>query len=1458
MTGDSRTLAGFGVSRGPGGGGNASVGVLLRQAGEHEKGIFISHSTGTLAWHAQGEQRSAEEAEVRAKITVLGRNNANKLEWSLPSETDWPAIPPEAANRMPISWTNTDGKPTGRIPFTGGPGVTHESYLDVTHPTPGPSNKRIRIFHRPATDPGEYARVVLQGEDDSNPGTKIDVMEVRFATRGLIGNNYFVQPRTTGGSSVSTLLPGLRFNGHTIDVDSTVTGLNQLARGSVRFVARSLVAAGTQATLDVGTFRLTGGTPSVGSPRNLGVDIDPDDGGEFLDVALEGAQAADVTVTIRHNESAADGTVGPEAAGNTANARVFGANGSVTLKTIADAINNQAAIGGVKVVAAPADGERFTDAVTFDDSDSETITLTGGAANDNTSLSATFTSGTLNVFAASTDSLTDIEDAIEALDEFGASDVVRAPTSVNTDTITGLGDRAESLTDPAFRVRFLGGAVVPQLGFSRQAFSFFYENGVTTLKALKDVIVGQTYGSVVSGKPGPDQTIGAADVVITGDETNLVQAGSLPANPTGGRNHVPAGLIELEARPDDETDGPNILIKYDASETLQNILDEFTENNNGGFVLTMVYGTNPDANPEAAPFVRSFLVDEAVESSSTAGLNRGQVDARVQALTKGYALRGGGDVAESDIPDAITRDSEVTSIVGGVSAQPLSTSQDDQPLFLGAGGNLHKTTTQLLRALMKGYVGPWADTPGGFVFRKGDFTDHHGRMYWVNAATSTKNTSDGPETNSDFTIVDQWGGAWSAGWFKAGTFVTHSGNLYFAASDVINTDPAPDAAGNTKWLRISNEFIDGGNWSSSAGTYAKHTFVYHATQKATYLTHASSTAATIEPGVTANWESHYIRIGYADGAPSSIVDVSVTGSQLRLTTRGGTHHDETLPSGATDVEANPAGTDGDPLTRIAIGGTNYVVDAEVPVGMGLLAGRVTSTDGKFPANLPDHTNPIRVPIPTYGDLTDAESPGGDAAAWKAASRDWPVIPILAIGADGGFLSNLDTTESSVQIQEGMYIVGSRAQNIWVDNIHTENSLSGSIGSTDFGNPRAPNPARIIAEILVEYLDSDGSTWLELSKTFGPYTRRAPYANQVTQNAGSTSAKTPGSDDANDGTGDNDYDGTRSPVTASMYTVITVPPGGLTIRFRLERGDSMAAVQVGSVPIVYDAEGFPNHPPSGSNRHLGGLDGGTVPWGFFADIPGISLFPLGKPTQTEPLTPQPHITSFVSESGDLNPAAGSIAAENYGFTYTIAQGSHVGAARVIGFKGATKPSGSATVLATLDNFDHGSGTATIPDGITLAAGEEYRLRLQVFGEGVTPGPDTAPISYHDIVIEAHAPATAAYHVGNVAYDSNDADAAATAARITDFTGDTLTSPTLPDRLTIDIPAAAGDSDEFQLYLLAKADETQPSNFTSEGLPANSSFYAAEDIAIGGVDFKAYILRPTRRVTKADNGDYWGVS
>ena len=723
-----------------------------------------------------------------------------------------------------------------------------------------------------------------------------------------------------------------------------------------------------------------------------------------------------------------------------------------------------------------------------------------------------------------------------------------------------------------------------------------------------------------------------------------------------------------------------------------------------------------------------------------------------------------------------------------------------------------------------------------------------------------------------------------------------------------------------------------------------------------------------------------MRIGWIDGAPSSLVGAPVvTGSTLKVTERSGREHQVTLPSGQTTVEANPAGSDGAVLDRIAIGGTNFVVNPEIAVGRAQLAGRVTTTLGKFPADLADHTDPIHVPVPRRFTNTWADA---------AASRDWPVVPLVALAEDGGIASSLDTTENSVVLAEGNYIIGALATNVWCDDLRIANQWGANRGGTNtLQDPHASNqrlsmefiveryepgghPAMcrvtpqpsgdtasywyvtleggadgpagndwkvkvqydstvssnnysvvadptekeiilsfngaiatsrfsdIIADlngelnladgsasgITVKCIDSGrtnstsndtplaitwgssdttqeypfalGSDWADLGRSNSPYTRVAPYARQTTTSGGTTSAESPGSDDANDGTGSPDYSGEKSFVEAALYTIVHIPSGGSRVRFRMERGNSMAPgygtiTVAGLASLVrqkFDVLGF----PFGIS---GNAAAGVTPWGYFCDVPGISIYPLGRPVQTDPITPTPHITSFDSISGNLTPAAGSIGDAVYGYSYTIAQGSDVGAARIIGFKGKTQPSGAATVLATLMDFDHGAGSVDIPSDVTLAADEEYRLRLQVFATGVTPGPGTDAIGYHDIVIRAHAATTAAYHVGYVAYDSNDADAAATAARITDFTNDTATSPTLPSRLTIALPA---DTNEYQIYLLAKSDEAQPAGFTSAGQNASGSFYGAEDVTISSVTYKAYILQPLFRLTSANNGQYYGVT
>ena len=258
---------------------------------------------------------------------------------------------------------------------------------------------------------------------------------------------------------------------------------------------------------------------------------------------------------------------------------------------------------------------------------------------------------------------------------------------------------------------------------------------------------------------------------------------------------------------------------------------------------------------------------------------------------------------------------------------------------------------------------------------------------------------------------------------------------------------------------------------------------------------------------------------------------------------------------------------------------------------------------------------------------------------------------------------------------------------------------------------------------------------------------------------------------------------------------------------------------------------------------------------FVDPTPLTLYKMGS-TTVPPPDLHPSISSWAITSGNTSPVAGSIGTLVYGVAWAIAQSSHVGAARIVGFKGTAANPTSVAVLKTLTaaEYAHGAGSVTIPGGVSLAANETYSLRIEVYGENQDVATEL-PRSYQDARITAHAAATANYHIGRIQYRAADDTVAKQIARITDFTGDVSTSADAPSRITINAP---DDSNEYQMYLIAKASETQPTGFTSNGLPATNSFYAAQDLTIATVAYKVYLLRQEWRVTDDDNGDFFGVS
>ena len=976
-----------------------------------------------------------------------------------------------------------------------------------------------------------------------------------------------------------------------------------------------------------------------------------------------------------------------------------------------------------------------------------------------------------------------VQDLIDAYS--GSQFTITAPSGDTTDTLDGPAD----LRPGSSTIQLAGGRgpvtrQTPTVSLIEAtahtaSYSVFYHGSETTgasrstlteMKAAWDSVLGQ------------NRPLSPDTVTITGDGSVVLRNAGIPSAPTGGRNYVAPGLNELLARPEDETDGPNILVKYDVADDLDTVYEHFLENNNGGFRLTRVWGTNGSGNPESPTpsFSRDFYSRPPTTRATgpTDGLTQAEVDVRVRSLTKGYALKSGGQVSESDIPPDIARDSEIPDPFGEslFSDATPSASDDDEVPFFNVAGAARKATTHVWRAKFKGWVGDWGSTPGSFIFRKGDLTEHDGLVYIV-IRDSTKNLNAGPNTNADFLPITMWSGSWSTGWYKPGVMVSHGSGIYVSSQQVTSSDGSPHIS--SKWTRID-----------SIGT------------------------ALI-------------------GAPT------FSNGDLTFNDRDGTAHTVTIPTGGTQVAANPGGSDGDILSRLAIGGVNYIVGsgAEVDVGLGRILGRVTSTTGKHPTDLPDHTDPIEVPPPVskFEDPDDA----GQLARIEA-SRNWPVVPFVSLPSNGGFLSSLDTAENSVRITEGMYVLGMAVQNIWTGR-ETKTLESASDTTAGFVTPGGAN-TRLSVVGIIEY--EENGDWLELSRTTSPYIRAAPHVLVAREQAGvllpssTPKALQPGSVDGSDNPS---YDGALSPAGAAIYSAIVIPPGGLKIRFRLARGADMSDYVVGDADSDQGSDPTTGMPSMDQGRQY-------TPWGYFADVSNISIFPLGRPTQTQPIVSHPYITSFEETSGNLDPAEGSIAALVYGYSYRIAQSGRVGAARIIGFKGDVKPTGTTVTLATLTDHDHGVGTVTIPAATSLAAGEKYRIRLQVFDAGVTPTADTTPVSYQDIVITAHASTTANYHWGRIAVDGSDADAAATAARVVFADDDITTGRTLAASYAATPPSMG--TTRYQFYLAVRDGSTEPTGWNSGGLNADAAFQAPVTRAISSVDWKFWVLSSAIARASAD--------
>ena len=802
---------------------------------------------------------------------------------------------------------------------------------------------------------------------------------------------------------------------------------------------------------------------------------------------------------------------------------------------------------------------------------------------------------------------------------------------------------------------------------------------------------------------------------------NLLLGGNLEAvdrNLVGGRDEIPPG-IDLLAQPDDEVNGPNILVKYDPADetTLQALLDELEENDQG-VTIVVPFGTDLTAAPEAVPFVRAYqgLSGEA-PSTGTGGLTQNQVDARVRALSKGYALRGGPDVPDSEIGSGIARDSEI------------------KPYARTGGGQV-----------------PESDIPDAIT--RDDELKSWARVGGGNVPEGQVDSRLARDTEVDA--------------------IRHNLSLKDVRNIVRNTDGTLEIElndGTTLQTGKDLKSVRDQGAYSGAITYGERDLVLHG--GGWYLANRTGFSG-IEPRVTANWRNWWDFLCWQDGAPDSLVGAPTVDSgtgELVTRTRGGHENRAPLPSGGTAVSANPAGTDGDPLTRLAVAGANYYI----PQGYAWYARPTLSV----PASITTDTN-----VGTAGrvfDLLNAETIDGGILAGVDFTTEWFgcfEINIAAPGSGDAKARSLSATLITTHAFNGKSIVHERSADIGI----TENqflcvplSIFNSISRVSLGAYRPADG------------DSDGSDDVEITAADLAGTVDISYQIRL-QGKGRT---------------------------------------GADAAFTIEDLIWMRPV-ARSYQIVHG-------------------EGGALP----------------GPT---PPAVRPSISSYTRLSGDLTPVAGSIAGERYGLAWQIAQSDHVGAARILGFKGAYGDGMAATVIQNIDagtsvdgqpnvGWANGQAEVLIPNGVTLADGEHYTLRLQVFAEGVTsPGLTTAPEAYQDITITAHAAATASVHWGAIA-KVDGRSVADTVAAIDFSTDDDATGTALAAAYTAALP---DDGNEYQVYLAVAASLDQPSGFTLGGQPY-AGFEDAEDKTVSSTAYKVYLQSAAVALTHDEgNGLRYGVT
>ena len=229
---------------------------------------------------------------------------------------------------------------------------------------------------------------------------------------------------------------------------------------------------------------------------------------------------------------------------------------------------------------------------------------------------------------------------------------------------------------------------------------------------------------------------------------------------------------------------------------------------------------------------------------------------------------------------------------------------------------------------------------------------------------------------------------------------------------------------------------------------------------------------------------------------------------------------------------------------------------------------------------------------------------------------------------------------------------------------------------------------------------------------------------------------------------------------------------------------------------------------------------------------------------------PSIASFVV-TGEFSPPPGSIQGDVYNYALSISQSGHAASARIVGFAGTTSSLSppSRAILRAVTNLSNETGSVTIPAGVSLTnAGDQYTIRLEVYATGDAPASGDTPSAYHDYVVTARAP-SGEVHFGTIQYDANDADTAATAARIVFGDDDISTAGNVDRTWTFSGIPSTG---EYIPYWAVPASLAQPVGWAIGSTDITAFVESAVSRTIGSVNYMIYLYNSDSRADDSLNG------